>query len=70
VVTDVSTTGTAADRGLKPGDVIVEVQQQSILMPADLQKQLTEARDQGRKSVLLLVQGKDGMRWVPLPVKK
>jgi serine protease Do len=70
VVTDVSTSGTAADRGLKPGDVIVEVQQQSILLPADLQKQLTEARDQGRKSVLLLVQGKDGMRWVPLPVKK
>jgi serine protease Do len=70
VVTEISTSGTAADRGLKPGDVIVEVQQQSIMMPADLQKQLTEARDQGRKSVLLLVQGKEGMRWVPLPVKK
>jgi serine protease Do len=70
VVTDVATTGIAADRGLKPGDVIVEVQQQTILLPADLQRQLTEAKDQGRRSVLLLVQGKDGMRWVPLPVKK
>ncbi len=70
VVTDVASVGTAADRGLKPGDVIVEVQQQTILVPADLQRQIITARDEGRKSVLLLVQGKDGMRWVPLPVRK
>jgi serine protease Do len=70
LVVDVTAAGTAADRGLKPGDVIVEVQQQAVAQPADVQKQLSEAHDQGRKSVLLLVQGKDGMRWVPLPVKK
>jgi serine protease Do len=70
VVTDVAANGTASDRGLKPGDVIVEVQQQPVATPVDVQKRLTEARDQSRKSVLLLVQGKDGMRWVPLPVKK
>ena len=70
VVTDVAANGTAADRGLKAGDVIVEVQQQPVATPVDVQKRLTEARDQSRKSVLLLVQGKDGMRWVPLPVKK
>jgi serine protease Do len=69
VVTDVSATGIAADRGLKPGDVIVEVQQQSVAAPGDLQKRIAEAKGQGRKSVLLLVQNKDGMRWVPLPVK-
>jgi serine protease Do len=70
VITDVAQDGTAADRGLKAGDVIVEVQQQSVSSPADIQKHLTDARGQGRKSALLLVQGKDGMRWVPLPVKK
>ena len=70
VVTDVAANGTAADRGLKAGDVIVEVQQQPVATPVDVQKRLPEARDQSRKSVLLLVQGKDGMRWVPLPVKK
>jgi serine protease Do len=70
VITEVSQDGTAADRGLKAGDVIVEVQQQSVSTPADIQKHLTDARGQGRKSALLLVQGKDGMRWVPLPVKK
>ncbi len=70
VVTDVAATGTAADRGLKPGDVILEAQQQALAVPGDLQKRMVEARDQGKKSVLLLVQGKDGMRWVPLPVRK
>jgi serine protease Do len=70
VVTDIAGDGTAADRGLRQGDVIVEVQQQSVSQPADIQKRLADARSQGRKSVLLLVQGKDGMRWVPLPVKK
>jgi serine protease Do len=69
VITDVTPAGLAADRGLMPGDVIVEVQQQTVAVPADLQKRLTEARGQGRKTVLLLVQSKDGMRWVPLPVK-
>jgi serine protease Do len=70
VITDITSDGTAADRGLRQGDVIVEVQQQSVSVPADIQKRLADARSAGRKSVLLLVQGKDGMRWVPLPVKK
>jgi serine protease Do len=70
VVTDVGQDGTAADRGLKAGDVIVEVQQQSVSTPADIQKHLSDARAAGKKSALLLVQGKDGMRWVPLPVRK
>jgi serine protease Do len=70
VVTDTTPSGIAADRGLKAGDVIVEVQQQAVVTPADMQKRLAEAHEQARKSVLLLVQGKDGMRWVPLPVKK
>ena len=70
VITEVTDGGLASDRGLKPGDLIVEVQQQSVASPAELMKHLAEARDAGRKSVLLLVQNKDGLRWVPLPVKK
>ena len=70
VITDLTSDGLAAGRGLKLGDVIVEVQQQSVAMPADIQKRFADARTQGKKSVLLLVQGKDGMRWVPLPVKR
>jgi len=69
VITDVAPEGTAADHGLKPGDVVVEVQQVAVTSPADMQHRIEEARQGGRKSVLLLVQGADGLRWVPLPVK-
>ncbi len=68
VVTAVAAGSAASDRGLHVGDVIVSVQQQSVGSPAEVQKQLTAARTHDRKSVLLLVQARDGMRWVPLPV--
>ena len=70
VITDVATDGTAADHGLKPGDVVVEVAQSPVTTPADMQKRLDEARSGSRKSLLLLVQSQDGLRWVPLPVPK
>jgi serine protease Do len=70
VITDVSPDGTAADHGLKPGDVVVEVAQAPVATPADMQKRIDEARTNSRKSVLLLVQSADGLRWVPLPVPK
>jgi serine protease Do len=70
VITDVAANGTAADHGLKPGDVVVEVQQIAVATPAELQRHLDDARKDGKKSVLLLVQGADGLRWVPLPVQR
>ncbi len=69
VVTDVAGDGPAASRGIKPGDVIVEVQQQAVSSPEDVQKRLDQFREQDRRTVLLLVQSGDGMRWVPLPLK-
>jgi serine protease Do len=68
VITDVASEGAAADHGLKPGDVVVEVQQVAVNSPADMQKRIEDARASGRKSVLLLVQGQDGLKWVPLPM--
>ena len=50
VITDVTQDGTAADRGLKAGDVIVEVQQQGVFTPADIQKHLTDARTRGARA--------------------
>ena len=40
-------TAPAAERGLKPGDVIVEVQQGEVGSPDDVQKRV-DARAQGR----------------------
>jgi serine protease Do len=66
VITDVASGSAAADRGLKPGDVIMEVQQQEVNTPADVVDRVARVRKTDRKSVLMLIQGQDGPRWVPL----
>ncbi len=70
VVTDVQSDGPAAGRGLKAGDVIVEVQQEPVGTPQDVQDRLDKYRKQNRKTVLMLVQNGDGMRWIPVPLNQ
>jgi serine protease Do len=66
VITEVMPGTPAADKGLKPGDVIVEVQQEEVTSPADVQSRVDRIRKSDRKSVLMLVQSGDGLHWVPL----
>ena len=69
VVTDVTSDGPAAGRGIKPGDVIVEVQQEPVSSPSDVVEKMDRYRKQNRKTVLMLVQsGADGLRWVAVPL--
>ena len=68
VVTEVTPDGPAANRGLKPGDVIVEVQQEPVSTPADVQSRVDSVRKQNRKSVLMLIQRQDNLQWVPVPL--
>ncbi len=69
LITDVGPGTPAAERGLKPGDVIVEVQQEDVSTPADVQDRVEKVRKAGRASVLFLVQSSEGLRWVPLSLK-
>jgi serine protease Do len=66
VITDVAPNSSAADRGLKAGDVIVEVQQGEVSSPADVQQKVDTVKKENRKSVLMLIQRQDGLQWVPL----
>ena len=66
VITDVSPNSSASERGLKAGDVIVEVQQGAVTTPADVQQKVDNVRKESRKSVLMLIQRQDGLQWVPL----
>jgi len=60
----------APDRRLAPGDVIVEVQYQSVGNPADLQKRLDQLKSQGKKIAVLLVSNADGeTRFVALSLQ-
>lgn len=66
VITDVASGTPASDKGLKPGDVILEVQQEEVNSPADVQDRIEKLRKANKKSALVLVQNGDGTRWVSL----
>ncbi len=66
VVTEVSPNSPAAERELRPGDVIVEVQQERVSSPQEVQERLERLRRQNRATALLLVESAQGQRWVPL----
>jgi len=70
VITDVAQGSNAAERGLKPGDVIVEVQQGEVSTPADVQKRVDAARKADRRFVLMLIQRQDGVQYMPLSLSK
>ena len=70
VITDVAPNSAAAEKGLKPGDVIMEVQQGEITSPADVEKQVDAARGADRKFVLMLIQREGGVQYVPLSLGK
>jgi len=67
VITEVTPGSAAAERELRAGDVIVEVQQERVNTPAEVQERLERLRRQGRASALLLIESQQqGQRWVPL----
>jgi serine protease Do len=67
VITGVDASSAAAEKRLNAGDVIVEVAQEPIATPADLQKKLDQLKKDGRKSALFLVSNADGeLRFVAL----
>jgi serine protease Do len=70
VITDVAPDTPAAERGLKPGDVIMEVQQNEVASASDVQKQVDAARKADRKNVLMLIQREGGVQYVPLTLAR
>ncbi len=59
----------AADKGIAKDDVIAEAGQQKVLTLKDLQDRIAEAKDAGRKSLLLLVRRAGEPRFVALSVQ-
>jgi len=69
VVTDVAPGSAAAERGLQPGEVIVEVGQEEVSSVEEVVTSIREARDAGRRSVLLLVEREGDMRFIALNIE-
>ncbi len=70
VIVAVDPEGAAAEKGIKPGDVIVEVSQDEVNKPAEVRAKIKQAGESGRKSILLLIESQSGLRFVALRIKK
>jgi serine protease Do len=68
VVTSVDSNSPLADRGVRPGDVILKFQQEMLHTPADMQKQIDALKKAGKKSALMLVMRGDEQRFVPVTI--
>ena len=67
VISSVEPNSAAADKGLRPGDVIEEINQQAVENPADVSKSIAALKNAGKKSALLLVSnGAGDVRFVAL----
>ena len=74
VITEVDPNSDAADKGLKVGDVILQVAGETVSQPADvakgIKKAMDKAKDKDKVNVLLQVKTGDQMRFVALSLKK
>ncbi|SFH05712.1 Do family serine endopeptidase [Methylobacterium gossipiicola] len=67
VIMRVDPNSTAADKQIKPGELIVEVGQEPVSTPAEVTKRVEQLRKENRKSVLLMVASASGdVRFVAL----
>jgi serine protease Do len=73
VVTEVAQDGSAAEKGVEPGDVITEAGGKAVEGAADISTAVATAEKAGKSSVLLLIVkgGQPGeTRFIPLKIKK
>ena len=68
-MTEVDETSEAFEKGLRAGDVITEAGQQKVESIAVLDERIAEARDAGRKSLLLLERRAGDPRFVALSLE-
>lgn len=70
VIIEVNPESEAAEKGLKAGDVILEVAGSVVKDPKDVEKGVRSAKDKGRTAVHMLVRSGNNQRFIALPLKK
>jgi len=70
VITEVDAEGSGAAKGLKPGDVIVEVDQEEVTNPAQVNDRVQKAKDEGYRVVTLLVFRQGDYQWIAVRIDK
>ena len=70
MVTQIAEDGTAAEAGLSVGDLVVQIQQDKVAGPEDVDQLIALARQQQRHYVAVLVQrNTEGLRWFALSLE-
>ena len=64
VVVDVAETGPAGQRGIQPGDIILRINQAAVTSVKQLADKIREAKQSGRRGVLMLVESGGQTRFV------
>ena len=67
-VRDVVANSVAADHGIMPGSLILNVDRLPVTSLYDVQQRMDAARLERRAFVLLLIEDQQGLRWVSLPL--
>ncbi|MGA7545336.1 MAG: PDZ domain-containing protein, partial [Methyloceanibacter sp.] len=74
VITEVAPDSDAADKGLKVGDVILQVASETVSQPGDVakgvKKAMDKAKDKDKVNVLIQVKTGDQIRFLALSLKK
>lgn len=70
VIRAVKPASQAAEKGLRPGDIIVEVAGDPVESLSDVTRDIADAKERDRKSVLLLVRSDEGQRFVALRLQE
>jgi len=70
VISEVEDGSDAAAKGLKSGDVILEIQGAQVNNPSDVEAGVKKAKDLGRKAVLLRVKSGEAIRFVAVQLKQ
>jgi serine protease Do len=68
VVTNVDPNGPASERGVKTGDVILDVGGKAVATPADVRDAISEAQKSGKRTVLMRMKSNDSMKFVAVPL--
>ncbi|HIC79871.1 MAG TPA: PDZ domain-containing protein, partial [Kiloniellaceae bacterium] len=68
IITEVEEGGSGAEKGLRPGDVIVEVDQEEVSSPSEVVEKVEKAKSEGYRVVTLLVFRQGDFQWVAVRI--
>jgi len=60
VITNVAQDSAAAEKRIEPGDVIVEIAQETVMTPQEVEERIAALRQDGRRNALLMLAGRTG----------